>query len=84
MAEDYYEYRPDKRPDVEVLVDGVWLPAKLRAWSRPSNFGLWWGNVLYSNALGKQQVATVHESRLRNTPPPPAETGPPGTELDQA
>jgi hypothetical protein len=43
-------------------VDGVWYPGELRAWSRPSNFGPWWGNVLYRVAPGKQHVATVREA----------------------
>ena len=76
MADDYYEYRVGRRPAVEVLVDGVWYSGELRAWSRPSNFGPWWGNVLYWTAPGKQHVATVREGRLRNVPPPPGEDGP--------
>ena len=27
-------YRPDERPDVEVLVDGVWCDGELRLWTQ--------------------------------------------------
>ena len=27
-------YRPDERPDVEVLVGDTWCPGELRAWAR--------------------------------------------------
>ena len=27
-------YRPDERPDIEVLVDGVWCEGELRMWTR--------------------------------------------------
>jgi hypothetical protein len=74
--DDYREYGPHERPKVEVLVEGVWYPGRLRAWSRPSNGGPWWGNVIYRSAPGKRHVATVHQSRIRE-PPPPAETSPP-------
>jgi hypothetical protein len=25
-------YKPDQRPDVEVMVDGTWWPGELRGW----------------------------------------------------
>lgn len=37
-------YRPDERPDVEVLVSGVWRVGELRMWSQLKD-GLWQGNV---------------------------------------
>lgn len=33
-------YRPDERPDVEVLVDGTWWPGELHAWW-PHEDGSW-------------------------------------------
>jgi hypothetical protein len=77
--DDYFDYPRDQRPEVEVLVDGIWWPGKLRAWSRPANFGPWWGNVTYRSDQGRERVATVHMDRLRHAPPPPVENEPSDT-----
>ena len=37
-------YRPDERPDIEVLVDGVWCDGELRMWTLRED-GSWQGNV---------------------------------------
>jgi len=42
-------YRPDERPDVEVLVDGVWCDGELRMWTQLKD-GLWQGNVQWRPA----------------------------------
>ena len=42
-------YRPDKRPDVEVLVDGIWHVAELRMWSQLAD-GSWVANVQWRPA----------------------------------
>lgn len=34
MEKKFIVYRPDERPDVQVLVDEVWCPGELRMWSR--------------------------------------------------
>jgi hypothetical protein len=39
-------YRPDERPDVEVLWDGVWCPGELRM-QRPDASGRWLCQVQY-------------------------------------
>jgi hypothetical protein len=71
MVNEHRELAPDERLDVEVLVDGVWYPGQLRAWSRPgAERSGWWGNVSYRTVTGQLIVATVRENRIRVTQPP--------------
>lgn len=37
-------YPPGERPDVQVLVDGVWCAGELRMWSL-DEAAAWWGSV---------------------------------------
>ena len=34
MAKQHITYRPDERPDLEVLVNMQWCPGELRAWTQ--------------------------------------------------
>jgi hypothetical protein len=72
MAENYRDFPFGERPDIEILVDGVWYPGELRAWSRPfpNAGGMWWGNVDYRTGRGRHRFATVHSDQVRNAEPP--------------
>ena len=72
MAEDYRDFPSGERPAIEILVDGVWYPGELRAWSRPFPHagGRWWGNVDYRTGVGRHRFATVHSNQVRNAEPP--------------
>ena len=72
MVDDYRDFPFGERPDVEVLVDGVWYPGELRAWSRPfpNAGGIWWGNVDYRTGTGQHHFVTVHSDQVRNAAPP--------------
>ena len=37
-------YLPDERPDIEVLVDGLWCEGELRMWTQRED-GSWHGDV---------------------------------------
>ncbi|HXH77339.1 hypothetical protein [Nocardioides sp.] len=50
-------YSPDERPDVEVLVNGVWHPGELRAWQRRDDG--WWANVQWRPRAGETYIDTV-------------------------
>lgn len=56
-------YRPDERPDVEVLRDGVWCPGELRAWQQREDG--WWANVQWRPAPGMTYIDTVSASDVR-------------------
>lgn len=49
MASSYRVYQPDDRPDVEVLIDDLWLIGELRAWNLLED-GTWAANVQYRPA----------------------------------
>lgn len=55
-------FRPDERPDVEVLVDDVWYPGELRAWQRRADG--WWANVNWTRD-GMRYLDTVLADRVR-------------------
>ena len=57
------DFTPADRPDVEILVDGVWYAGELRAWL-PRDDG-WHGNVEYSTGVGENRLDTVPEYRIR-------------------
>jgi len=44
-------YKPHERPDVEVLVDGVWFPGELRMWTQRDD-GTWSADVRWSEGTG--------------------------------
>jgi hypothetical protein len=46
LMRDYRVFKPDDRPDVEVLVDGAWCDGELRMWTQRED-GSWWGNVAW-------------------------------------
>ena len=46
MTKQHKVYRPDERPDVEVLVDGTWCPGELRAWTQHDD-ATWTAEVRY-------------------------------------
>ena len=50
-------YRPTERPDVEVLVDGVWRVGELRM-SRQDDDGSWLGQVQYRPDEPTRVIAT--------------------------
>ena len=49
MKPQHRVYRPDERPDVGVLVDGVWHVGELRMWSQLGD-GSWVGDVQWRPA----------------------------------
>jgi hypothetical protein len=61
-------YKPQHRPDCEVLVDGTWHLAELRAWF-PNDDGTWRGNVMYSTRPGDNRLDTFPGDRIRRTSP---------------
>lgn len=58
-------YRPDERPDVEVLVGDAWYPGELRAWQQREDG--WWANVNWSRD-GMRYLDTVPAANVRQTP----------------
>lgn len=60
-------YRPDQRPDVEVLVDDTWYPGELRAWQQRDDG--WWANVNWSTGPGLTYLDTVPADRVRPAEP---------------
>lgn len=68
MPEDYREYPPADWPDVEVLVDGDWLPGDLRAWSRRDDG--WHGHVQYSKGPAQNYLASFPAEQIRKAEPP--------------
>lgn len=58
-------YRPDQRPDVEVLVDGTWQEGELLTWSRGPD-GAWWANVRHRAGPGLgTYLNTFHQDQVR-------------------
>ena len=57
-------YRPDERPDVEVLVDGVWRVGELRMW-RQEHDGSWLGQVQYRPDEPTRVIATFPAEQIR-------------------
>lgn len=69
MDEDYRDFPPNERPDVEILVDGTWYAGELHAWALRD--GIWWGHVTYRTGPSQQHRATVPHDRIREAPDPP-------------
>lgn len=67
MDEDYRGYSPAERPDVEVLVDEVWLEGELHAWAKRD--GVWWGHVTYRTGPAQQYRRVLTEDRIRLVDP---------------
>ena len=58
-------YAPHERPDIEVLLDGVWLTGELRMWSQRED-GSWWGNVQWRPANDPtRMIGTFPAERIR-------------------
>lgn len=60
---DPVSYRPDERPEVEVLVDGVWFPGELRMWFQHED-GSWRENVMWSRVPGENRLDNVPAERV--------------------
>ena len=58
-------YRPDERPDVEVLVHGLWCDGELRMWTQRED-GSWEGNVQWCpNGEPTRRLDTFASSQTR-------------------
>jgi len=57
-------YPPADRPEVKVLVDGVWYPGELRMWTQAIE-GSWFANVTWSRVSGKPWLDTVPANHVR-------------------
>jgi hypothetical protein len=62
-------YRPGERPDIEVLVDGVWREGELRMWIQRED-GTWWAQVTWRSGPGSSRIGTFHEIDVRLAPEP--------------
>jgi hypothetical protein len=49
--------------DVQVEVDGLWLPGHLRAWDQRD--GEWWGNVMWNAGPGDNRLDWFLAERIR-------------------
>lgn len=56
-------YRPDQRPDVEVLVDVQWWPGELRGWWDLDDARVL--NVSWRSGPGMTRLGTVAAERVR-------------------
>ena len=56
-------YRPDERPDVEVLVDGQWCKGELRQWSNDDSN--WSAQVQWRRTAGETFIDTFPADRIR-------------------
>jgi hypothetical protein len=68
MARESRVYAPHERPDIEVLVDGVWHRGELRAWQPDPDGEGWRANVQYRPEKGVTYIDTVAEERVRPDP----------------
>ena len=60
--------RPDERPDIEVLVDGVWCEGELRMWSQRED-GTWQADVQWRpNGEPTRRLHTFAADWLRSAP----------------
>ncbi|PUA79204.1 hypothetical protein [Nocardioides currus] len=57
-------FRPDERPDVEVLVDEVWFTGELRQWKQLSD-GSWTGQVTWRSSACVNRIDTFPASSIR-------------------
>lgn len=57
-------YRPDERPDVEVLVNGQWYQGELRQWSADAK-GSWSAQVNWRRKGGETFIDTIPAERIR-------------------
>jgi len=56
-------YKPHERPDIEVLVNGIWYPGQLRAsWRR---HGRKFHSVSWTERPGMTRLDTVPAARVR-------------------
>ena len=56
-------YRPDQRPDIEVLVDGHWYEGELRQWSKDDE-GQWSAQVNWRRAAGDTLIDTFSTAQV--------------------
>lgn len=59
------------RPEVEVIVDGIWYFGELRMWSRRHD-GSWWGQVRWSRAPGETMLGSFPADAVRPLDAPAA------------
>lgn len=76
-------YRPDQRPDVEILVDGRWCKGELRQWSVDSQ-QQWSAQVSWRRRAGQTRIDTFPAEVVRldetsRTPHGPEPVGGPFT-----
>ena len=57
-------YRPDERPDVEILVDGQWCKGELRQWSVDAE-QRWSAQVTWRREVGHTYIDTFPADRIR-------------------
>ena len=57
-------YRPDERPDVEVLIDGHWCKSELRQWSVDAE-KRWSAQVNWRRQAGETFIDTFPAARIR-------------------
>ena len=57
-------YRPDERPDIEVLIDGHWCEGELRQWSQDGD-GQWSAQVNWRRESGVTYIDTFAADRVR-------------------
>ena len=57
-------YRPDQRPDIEVLIDGHWCKGELRQWSKDAD-GQWSAQVSWRRKAGKTFIDTFPAEDIR-------------------
>lgn len=57
-------YRPDERPDVEILIDGNWCKGELRQWTvdRERN---WAARANWRREVGRTYIDTFPADRIR-------------------
>ena len=57
-------YSPADRPEVEVLIDGVWYPGELCMWTQASD-GSWSADVMWSRVSGENRNDTFPADHVR-------------------
>ena len=57
-------YRPDERPDIEVLIGGQWCKGELRQWSQGAD-GQWSAQVNWRRRAGETFIDTFPADRIR-------------------
>ena len=65
VNEQHVVFAPDCRPDVEVLIDGEWLPGELRMWTQGAD-GAWTANVQWQpTGVATRRIDTFPLDQVR-------------------